>query len=651
MEEGGSKSEEVSSQAPAKNGSHKPPPPPISIYPEENRLDAADLSRQSSFQSEVEPQPPAEPAGRSDVVPEDLRERWRAVLMKCNQEYFKELAVESAEGSRSFDRVAQDVADRILGELPEEMFQSRGSSKMAWGADRREPQPPPKLLDDLSAVPWCIWVEDEPASRNSASFARQMCSQAGRRTQSEEIMDHRRFVCSSASDFNGVVESKDGGSALQRERQQSTASASDSQTRRRYRCTMVAGLHMRSATHPHTWMAWESRPQTVLLVGKPGDAEVSKKMREIAIWLDSQGATVVVEPSVLMDIRGETQRDAATDDGSVKICWCSSNCSCQRMKRAPASPKRPISAWKFDEDFVAQDIPDGFAERCRTFSSEDDLESAIDLLVCLGGDGTLCWAAGLFKSAMPPVLAFAGGSLGFLTPFPMSDWMKAMVPIVGANLRKQEMAPIQLVCRTRLQLSIKRASSSKSSSDDPPSYMKIQAMNEVLVHRGASGHLVKLDVWVNRTPITMVQGDGLILATPTGSTAYSLAAGGSMVHPSVPGVILTPVCPHSLSFRPVVLPDSATVTVKVPRSARNALATLAVDGKDLVDLGRGDCVEVSVSPYPLATICRASETDDWFRSVNEALQWNLRREQKELAAGFSNSDGRKGAKVSKESRS
>jgi NAD+ kinase len=142
--------------------------------------------------------------------------------------------------------------------------------------------------------------------------------------------------------------------------------------------------------------------------------------------------------------------------------------------------------------------------------------------------------------------------------------------------------------------------------------------------------LVKLEVLVNETEVTMVQGDGLIIATPTGSTAYSLSAGGSMMHPSVPGIILTPVCPHSLSFRPVVLPDSAVVTVKVPWSARSSRVMVAVDGKDRIELNRGDTIKVSVSQYPLPTITKRSVTDDWFRSVNGALQWNKRLEQKAL---------------------
>lgn len=257
------------------------------------------------------------------------------------------------------------------------------------------------------------------------------------------------------------------------------------------------------------------------------------------------------------------------------------------------------------------------------------MEKSVDLVVCIGGDGTLCWAAGLFSGAMPPVVAFAGGSLGFLTPFPLRDWMPVLAPLLGVNVGPVQ--PLRVACRMRFQMRVLREECyseppQKSEQESPP--IPVQAMNEVLVHRGSSGHLVKLEVWVNKTQVTMVQGDGLILSTPTGSTAYSLAAGGSMLHPSVPGIILTPVCPHSLSFRPVVLPDSAVVRVRVPSNARSSRVMVAVDGKDRIELMRGDSIEVAVSPYPLPTICKSSVTEDWFRSVNGALRWNLREEQK-----------------------
>jgi len=295
------------------------------------------------------------------------------------------------------------------------------------------------------------------------------------------------------------------------------------------------------------------------------------------------------------------------------------------MPSTPVS-SAPKARWFWDREKM---LPGGFLDRCRTWTPDQDkLEEAVDLVVCLGGDGTLCWAAGLFSGPMPPVIAFAGGSLGFLTPFPMKDWMYVLAPMLGSNCETPQELPI--ACRMRFQMRVMRETLDSSGKGQQVPPIPVQALNEVLVHRGSSGSLTKLEVWVNNVLVTTVQGDGLILATPTGSTAYSLAAGGSMMHPVVPGIILTPVCPHSLSFRPIVLPDSAVVTVRVPVSARGSVM-VAVDGKDRIELEQSSSIEVSVSSYPVPTICKNLVTDDWFSSLNDALQWNSRMEQKALS--------------------
>jgi NAD+ kinase len=126
-------------------------------------------------------------------------------------------------------------------------------------------------------------------------------------------------------------------------------------------------------------------------------------------------------------------------------------------------------------------------------------------------------------------------------------------------------------------------------------------MNEVVLSRGAQPYLSKIEVYERDELITKVQADGVMLATPTGSTAYSVAAGGSMVHPNVPAILFTPICPHSLSFRPVILPDYAQIELRIAPDARStALATF--DGKAMVELQAGDSVHVKLSPYPVPTI-------------------------------------------------
>mmetsp|Transcript_33778 Transcript_33778/g.73858 ORF Transcript_33778/g.73858 Transcript_33778/m.73858 type:complete len:439 (+) Transcript_33778:41-1357(+) len=332
-----------------------------------------------------------------------------------------------------------------------------------------------------------------------------------------------------------------------------------------------------STTKKVTWMRWKnSRPQSVLIIKKKGDPECAEKLMEMANWLDSLGVVVVVEP----DVRREV---VDADDGLTFV---------------------------------------------RTFNPGEDLCSPprLDLVICIGGDGTLTWAAGLFNTGpMPPTIAFAAGSLGFLTPISLSSYMSTLFPVIQPDRHPKHR--ILLTCRMRLFVRVERARPLRGDSK-----VECQVLNEVLIHRGASGQLVKLECYVDGSFITLVQGDGVILATPTGSTAYSLAAGGAMVHPSVPAILMTPVCPHSLSFRPVVLPDSAQVKIVIPPTARSS-ANASFDGRTGIDLMPGDAIHVSVSRWPLPAICARNETADWFKSVNGALKWNDRAEQKALAGG------------------
>lgn len=122
---------------------------------------------------------------------------------------------------------------------------------------------------------------------------------------------------------------------------------------------------------------------------------------------------------------------------------------------------------------------------------------------------------------------------------------------------------------------------------------------------------------------------GVIIATPTGSTAYSLAAGASMVHPSVPSMVVTPICPHSLSFRSIVVPSGVEITIRVAPLSRNS-AWVAFDGRNRQEIKQGDSVTVSTSALPVPSINNTGHVTDWFDSLAECLHWNVRKEQKKL---------------------
>ncbi|KAJ2608464.1 hypothetical protein H4S08_004444 [Coemansia sp. RSA 1365] len=157
-----------------------------------------------------------------------------------------------------------------------------------------------------------------------------------------------------------------------------------------------------------------------------------------------------------------------------------------------------------------------------------------------------------------------------------------------------------------------------------------QVMNEMVVDRGPSPYLSQIELYGDGNHLTTVEADGLCLATPTGSTAYSLAAGGSLVHPEIPAILVTPICPHTLSFRPMLLPDSMVLRVVVPPDSRNT-AWASFDGRHRTELKRGDHIQITASKYPLPTVCASqSQTQDWTASLSRCLNWNERKRQMQL---------------------
>jgi NAD+ kinase len=158
---------------------------------------------------------------------------------------------------------------------------------------------------------------------------------------------------------------------------------------------------------------------------------------------------------------------------------------------------------------------------------------------------------------------------------------------------------------------------------------RYNVLNEVVIDRGSSPYLAALECFVDDVHLTTVQADGVIFATPTGSTAYSLAAGSSVVHPAVPCILVTPICPHVLSFRSMVFPDHVVLRCYVPIDARSE-ASVAFDGKHRQGLARGDSVQVQMSLYPVPTINKLDHSSDWLSSLKRSFSFNTRARQQPL---------------------
>ncbi|KAF3986922.1 hypothetical protein FT663_04157 [Candidozyma haemuli var. vulneris] len=234
---------------------------------------------------------------------------------------------------------------------------------------------------------------------------------------------------------------------------------------------------------------------------------------------------------------------------------------------------------------------------------------SFDLVLTLGGDGTVLYVSNLFQRIVPPVMSFALGSLGFLTNFKFDQFQQRMTTVLDTGVRAY--------MRMRFTCRIHRSDGSLICEQ--------QVLNELVVDRGPSPYVTNLELYGDGSLLTVAQADGLIIATPTGSTAYSLSAGGSLVHPGVSAISVTPICPHTLSFRPILLPDGMFLKVKVPAESR-ASAWASFDGKVRTELNKGDYVTVQASAFPFPTV-RSSKTE-YFDSVSRNLNWNVREPQR-----------------------
>lgn len=248
-----------------------------------------------------------------------------------------------------------------------------------------------------------------------------------------------------------------------------------------------------------------------------------------------------------------------------------------------------------------------------------------DLVLTLGGDGTVLFTSCLFQRVVPPILAFSLGSLGFLTNFEFDSYKSSLNQIMGE-------AGMRVNLRMRFTCTVYRANlterrNPRGNPVDTTNMVEgeqFEVLNELVIDRGPSPYVSNLELYGDDELLTVVQADGCIFSTPTGSTAYSLSAGGPLTHPSIPGIVLTPICPHTLSFRPMVLSDSLLLKVCVPRNSRST-AYASFDGKSRVELRRGDFVQVEAGRYPFPTVVGEGGTGgEWFESVRRALRWNTR---------------------------
>jgi NAD+ kinase len=231
-----------------------------------------------------------------------------------------------------------------------------------------------------------------------------------------------------------------------------------------------------------------------------------------------------------------------------------------------------------------------------------DLPSLVDMIIVLGGDGTLLSAARLVADSKKnvPIFGVNLGSLGFMAEVSLDE--------LYANLEKALAGKLQAEERMMLTAGIIRRGNKVS---------EYNVLNDAVISKGAIARMVSLEVSVGDDYLTSIRADGLILATPTGSTAYSLSAGGPIIHPALQCFVVTPICPHTLSNRPIAIPDSSIVRVKLV--SRSEGVSLSLDGQVVSPLRLNDIVEVKKAKSRVRLIKHPSK--NYYEILRTKLKW------------------------------
>jgi NAD+ kinase len=248
-----------------------------------------------------------------------------------------------------------------------------------------------------------------------------------------------------------------------------------------------------------------------------------------------------------------------------------------------------VGSDQLPQDFPARRIP------------ATGIASEADLVVAVGGDGTLLYAAELVMEAGIPLLGVNRGRLGFLTDVSPAEMMHSLDEILAGNY-SQESRLVLKACITSADGSIRVA----------------MALNDIVLQRRDTGRILEFETRIAGRYVNSHSGDGLIVSTPTGSTAYALSCGGPIIEPMLDALVVVPICPHTLSDRPIVVPSNQDIDIIIyPRDGTNA--AVSVDGRPVRDLRADDRLTVSESPHRISLIHPPGY--DFYDILRSKLHW------------------------------
>ncbi|KAL1895230.1 hypothetical protein Sste5346_005375 [Sporothrix stenoceras] len=399
------------------------------------------------------------------------------------------------------------------------------------------------------------------------------------------------------------------------------------------------------------------RVKTIFLLTKIYDEDLLPKTRDLTLWLLSPEREVRYTVYIEKSLRGNKLFDVPGLLREVHALYVKAAGSAEAAAAAGNSPEDIARRLRFWDESMCRARPHTF-----------------DFVITLGGDGTVLYASWLFQRIVPPVLSFSLGSLGFLTKFDFDDYQSTLIRAfaqgVTVGLRLRFEATIMRSCKiTPAKIAnvqkeaIKEHGESGDRSSPPGEPVEItneeaqrlqcrrdlveeligeekddehthrpdgtyEILNEVVVDRGPNPTMSYTEIFGDDEHFTSVLADGICVSTPTGSTAYNLAAGGSLCHPENPVMLVTSICAHTLSFRPIILPDTIVLRVGVPYDARTS-SWASFDGRERLELNPGDYVTISASRFPFASVqAPGRRSEDWVNSISGKLGWNTRQKQK-----------------------
>ncbi len=261
-----------------------------------------------------------------------------------------------------------------------------------------------------------------------------------------------------------------------------------------------------------------------------------------------------------------------------------------------------LETWLKARDVKVQRIhPDAIHSAPSKTACHSPTDRQLACVFVLGGDGTFLSAVRWIGEAPVPILGVKFGEVGFLAEIATEDLFAAAEAVVQKNYAIQQ--------RMRLAISVIRDGIERCAES---------VLNDVVINTGTLARLALIPTYINDHYLTTFRADGLIVASPTGSTAYSMAAGGPVVHPQVPGIVMTPICPFTLTNRPLVVPDTTRILIKPEEQSTNLILTL--DGQAGLDIQHGDTILITKSPHPVHMI--QIPDGEYFDVLKAKLSWS-----------------------------